>query len=292
VPGVRFGFTPLLADRFCAADEPSRRQLLDWGVPAERLLVTGSPSLDQLQNPIAAATKQSILPGGIPPNAERVFLLLASTPARDERPDAVAFHLTTRTDAELIEGVCRAIADVPGARLLIKPHPRDIQARSWQPALTRYPQLRAEIAVEPRLERLLPDVDIVLSCGSTGGIEAASLGWPVIQLLPRGSGDLLPAEWWGLLGTARSEIELRELLRRSKSASVRHEPARRHAVSQSTVAQRIADLLLSEIVDQRTSRCGVDNGSNTKHDSRAGPRFETTATANSSLSTPGSAARC
>ncbi|MBL9083321.1 MAG: hypothetical protein JNK76_16015, partial [Planctomycetales bacterium] len=35
---------------------------------------------------------------------------------------------------------------------------------------------------------------------------------PVVQILPEGSGDMIPAAWYGMLGSARSLAELRPLL--------------------------------------------------------------------------------
>lgn len=62
------------------------------------------------------------------------------------------------------------------------------------------------------LERCLRDIDCVVSCGSSAGIDATLAGLPVVQLLPAGSGEVLPHDQWGLAGTARSAAELKVLV--------------------------------------------------------------------------------
>ena len=66
--------------------------------------------------------------------------------------------------------------------------------------------------VRGRLERWLAGTDCVLSCLSSAGVDAALAGLPVIQLLPAGSGPILPHEAWGMHGTARTAKELDDQL--------------------------------------------------------------------------------
>ena len=58
------------------------------------------------------------------------------------------------------------------------------------------------------LDRWLAKADCVLSCVSSAGVDAALAGLPVIQLLPTGSGPILPHAAWGFHGTARTAGEL------------------------------------------------------------------------------------
>src|SRR6185437_13496742 len=62
------------------------------------------------------------------------------------------------------------------------------------------------------LAQLVAASDCVLSCASTAGIEAALAGAPVVQILPAGSGDILPAREWGFVGSARTADELASLV--------------------------------------------------------------------------------
>jgi hypothetical protein len=83
-----------------------------------------------------------------------------------------------------------------------------------------------------RLADLVAAADCVLSCASSAGIEAARAGRPVIQLLPAGSGNILPAEWYGLRGSARSLEELRQLL---SETGVRTKKEIRHRMNEEPV---------------------------------------------------------
>ena len=262
VTGVRFGFAPLAADRFLAADRASCRQLVDWGVHRERIEVTGSPSLDALRESFAT---QRPTPGPGKTNERRPkFLLLASTPPRDQRPDAVTFHLTSQTYDELIEIACRAVASVDGAELLVKAHPRDPRGIALRNCLARFPELSARMVEQP-LAQLLHGVDVVLSCASTAGVEAAALGWPVIQLLPRGSATLLPAADYGMIGTARNFGELVALLPAALDLSLKNEriqtasgiPANPHLPHiKNQAARRIVDLVYFGGGDGGGADCG------------------------------------
>ena len=246
VTGVRFGFAPLAADRFLAADEASRRQMLAWGVHRGQIQLTGSPALDALRESFDA--QRSAIRPRTTSGRRATILLLASTPPRDERPDAMTFHLTTRTYAELIEMACRATAALPGAELLIKPHPRDLAGSALRNCLSRFPELPAKMVDAP-LARLLHDVDLVLSCASTAGTEAAALGWPVIQLLPRGSATLLPAAEYGMIGTARNLDELVALLPAALSTTGQRDRDRGALNRTAAVVPNIKNLAARRIVD-------------------------------------------
>lgn len=202
-PCGRFGFAPLAADRVCVWGESSRRQLMVWGIPDGNVHVTGWPHI-----------KRSLLT--LEPSKRRVdsraknFLLLATVPPRDDRPDGIEFHLTAENHAEMHSMVCRVLARIAGATLTVKMHPRADNADFGG----HDPQTNLPIRVVRAgdLAELLRETDCVLSCASTAGIEAALAGAPVVQILPAGSGAILPAEEWGFIGTARSEEELTRLV--------------------------------------------------------------------------------
>ena len=232
---VRFGFAPLGANVFCAWDEATRRQLEAWNVPNERIAVTGPPRTPNL----VRLKKLSDI---------KRIVLLATLPPRDDRPDAVALHLTTHTHAAMLHAACAAVDELRcetsgDVELIVKMHPRAPHDPQLAQTLPRFPKLRHRIVVGGSLADVLASADCVLSCVSSAGIEAAAAGLPVVQLLPQGSGAILPAEWYGLLGSARSLEELRPLLRQAlarTSINVRDS----NADSMANGAARIADLLL------------------------------------------------
>jgi hypothetical protein len=220
VCGVRFGYAPLAADRICAWDDGSRRQLETWRVAADRIVVTGSPYQEAFVHESLESRRRLRANREHAPRRKQIALI-AVTPPRDERPDAISFHLTSRTHVEMLRAVCAAVAELADAELVVKLHPRAVGCDSLSAqALGDFPQLRHRVVTRESLSQTLADADCVISCASTGGLDAAAGGIPVVQVLPRGSGNVNPAEWYGLLGTARSLEELRPLLARALAAGV------------------------------------------------------------------------
>ena len=202
-PVTAFGFAPLEADYLLAWGESSREQLEAWDVPAERIAVTGAAGLALPRRHLTAARPRKSV-NGRPPRV----LLLATVPPRDQRPDYVHLHLTRRSYEQMLETALDAVARWPGTRLVVKLHPRSPHDPVTRGMLRRYPDVRVGVVTGGSLRRRLRGIDVVLSCMSSAGIEAAALGVPVIQLLPPAAGNVLPCEDWGMASTARSRNQL------------------------------------------------------------------------------------
>lgn len=203
--GVRFGFAPLAADGICCWGPASRAQLLAWGVPAERIHVTGKPA----ESGPTALWRRRRRPGR---GAWPRVLMFATVPPRDERPDATIFHLTGETYAAMLRMTLGTLREYGKVRLIVKLHPRGAVDGTLKRVLREFGEVDVRLARRGSVDEWLAGVDCVLSCASSAGIEAAARGVPVIQLLPAGSGDVLGAAELGLLGTARSGEELAGLL--------------------------------------------------------------------------------
>jgi hypothetical protein len=201
-PRVRFGFAPLAADRFLAWGQSSAEQLCGWGVPRERIEITGSPQRTPAPGRLNRSRADSI----------RILLFATTSPA-DDRPDAVEYHFTARTHDDCLR-MAFAVAARHRAELIIKLHPRCRDQSPVERLVAEFPELHCRI-VRGTPQHWLQRSDVVLNCGSSAGIEAAHGGWPVIELLPAGSRDLTPADQWGLFGSARNVEELLALLERA-----------------------------------------------------------------------------
>jgi hypothetical protein len=202
-PCCRFGFAPLAADAICVWGRSAKSQLLRWGVPENQILVTGSPYHEQL--------RKRLSPRGRAPVGHEAgyrFLLLATIAPRDERPDALALHLTRQSYADLIRAALDGALAAGCRDLVVKLHPRAGRDPVLSAALAARPALRVRVVRRGRLERLLRGIDCVLSCGSSAGVDATLSGVPVIQVLPAGASDFLSRESWGLAGTVRTADEL------------------------------------------------------------------------------------
>ena len=206
VPFVRFGFAPMLADCVAVWGEASKQQLIGWGVPGDRIVVTGCPKHDCL-----------IRISSSPSHPRPRLLLLCTVPPTADRPDSLEFHLTPRTHRRLLHAACSAAQQLQ-ADLLIKAHPRAPHDTALTEALADFPTLRWQ-RVQGDLSKWVAQSDVVLSCASSSGIEAALCGGKVIQLMPEGAADLIPALSWGLLATAHNADELLPLLKHAISQS-------------------------------------------------------------------------
>jgi hypothetical protein len=204
-PCCPFGFAPLAADRILVWGESSARQLIDWGVPQQRIELAGSPWHEEF---LASCNKNR---ESRDVTRKARILLLATVPPRDDRPDAVQLHLTTKSYREMVEMALSAVSVIPGAELTVKLHPRSPDDPLIRAALARFAGLKSQVVSGP-LDRHLAEADCVLSCMSSAGVDAALAGLPVIQLLPAGSGSILRHTNWGLHGTARTAQELADQL--------------------------------------------------------------------------------
>lgn len=210
-PCCQFGFAPLAADRILAWGQSSADQLVRWAVPEERIDVVGSPQHDRLYQTFVGRKGGPALKVA-PSKRKPRILLLATVPPRDERPDAAWLHMTRRAYADMMRAAVATIAEIPRARLIVKLHPRAPHDPILEQALADHRGLKARLVRKASLERCLRDIDCVVSCGSSAGIDATLAGLPVVQLLPAGSGEVLPHDQWGLAGTARSAAELKVLV--------------------------------------------------------------------------------
>ncbi len=210
-PVARFGFAPLAADGIFAWGRSSREQLERWGVPSDRIFVTGSPAHDGLFRQLRAVGRKR-RKGHRP-----TILLLATVPPRDSRPDLLELHLTSRTYAEMIEAAFSAAAGIEDATLLVRPHPRSAGDPVVRAAAARHPHLATKVILGGSLAKSLRGVDCVLSCVSSAGIESTVTGLPVIQLIPRGAGPILPPDRWGVFENVSTAGELARSLRRALS---------------------------------------------------------------------------
>lgn len=220
-PYVRYGFAPLAADVLFAWGELSRRQFQHWGVPDDRVRVTGSPKHDLL-----CAAAHTVAPPKRRRRRSRQWLLFASVHHSDDRPDVVSFQFTAATNAEMVRMVLRALRSFPDSKLVIKLHPRTTDAAFFTALVAEFPELAGRVRVVRggKNHRRVRRAACVLSCASSAGIEAMLSGAPVIQLMPAGSEELVDPDDWRFAGTARTQQQLDACLEAVLSGSLASPP--------------------------------------------------------------------
>ena len=184
-PCCRFGYAPPAADRVLVWGQSSQWQLTRWSVPRRQIQVTGSPRHDaavQAMSLPRRSLRRRLAAEGKEP---ATILLLATVPPRNDRPDAVALHLTESTYAEMLRMAVAAVARLPDANLVVKLHPRAPDDPVAEEALAGFPSLCRRVVRDEPLEGLLAEAGCVLSCVSSAGVEAppatkasSSDSWP------------------------------------------------------------------------------------------------------------------
>jgi capsular polysaccharide biosynthesis protein len=162
---------PPVAERFCvgstiAAESLARR----YGVPADRLRLTGNPAFDRLAHIGASARIDGRSALGVGSN-ERLVVYM------DPRATA----------PQILGGMAAEVRRVPNTRFFLRRHPNDrgMAAADYLSAVGADIGLAEQIG----LDDLLAAADVVLSVASTTALEAVLIGKQVIQL---GDGTGIP----------------------------------------------------------------------------------------------------
>lgn len=189
----------VLADRLAVMDELARREMVDEGFPADRLVVTGQPAFDRLALAHDRFTPQrrSALRSGIGVEADARLVLFVSQPFADIHGSPEAARAALGFDEhEVLTLACAALSSLAHAHnvpivLALRPHPREpddkfaeIQEDDFRVAIWK---------TQDQLEAAL-SADLVLGMNSALLYEATLMGRPVVSLQPGLKGlDPLPS---------------------------------------------------------------------------------------------------
>jgi hypothetical protein len=205
-PYVRMSFAPLAADCLLAWGETSQERFVEWGIPRQRIRVTGCPKHD-------AGVRRPCNRPGTAQGVRRTILFLATNPPADDRPDAVALNMTSAAHRRIVGAAFAAVARLPNVELVVRLHPRCRDRRVFDDLLAPWTNLPVRVVYGgSSLGNNLARAACILSCGSTAGIEAAATGVPVIEILTHATAELLPAAAWGYFGVARTGHQVERLL--------------------------------------------------------------------------------
>lgn len=152
-------------DKTCVFDRYAEQTLVERGhLPAEAVVVTGSPRLDELVSRAVAS------------DAERLAVRAGLGVGTDERLVVVAAkHSEIRPSlAELVD----AVTALPGLRCVIKPHPAE--SPDVYEASTRQAPTVTVASSDADLGRLLSASDGLITMNSTVAIDGLVLGVPAL----------------------------------------------------------------------------------------------------------------
>ncbi len=213
VPRLKFGFAPLVADWICVWGAESAQVLQSWEVPAEKILITGSPEHDGVFAPGKRFHRAVPGPPALRPGEPIRVLFLATVWPRSQRPEPLGFHLTEAAYRRLLAAVVECVLECPRTELVIKLHPREQNQKVFRQFVPTEQKDRVRLEGKKGLWDLLPRVHVVFCLASGSGVEAAAAGWPVIELIPPGGKELLPARRWGMVAVAQDASQVRRAFR-------------------------------------------------------------------------------
>ena len=168
-----------LADLHCVSTEAAAARLRRLGEPADRVVVTGAPSLDRISQVAPASDER--LAELLGQDLVRPFALVTYHPvtAGGPTPEAGA------------GSVLDAVADTVGSALVTHPGldaGREAVLARLARAQAEHPELVGVAALGADYLSVLAAADVVVGNSSSGVIEAASLGVPVVNVGDRQRG--------------------------------------------------------------------------------------------------------
>jgi len=243
---IRHGITKL-ADLHLCASEDSARRIRHLGEEPWRIVVTGAPGLDRLQavEPLSQGRLAEILgrplvhPFGVvvyhPPTVNRDRVAERARAVYDACAATLAAALLLYPGAD------------PGSEAVIQ----EIEA-----AVSRHPGLVARPNLGEEYPRILRTADVLVGNSSSGIIEAASLGLPVVDVGERQRGRLRPAN---VIHVAEEREAVEAAIREALAPSFRRRLDRLvNPYGDGRASQRIVQALLDTPLDRLRSKPLVD----------------------------------
>jgi len=232
---VRHAITKL-ADVHCVASEDAAERVRQLGEPADRIHVTGAPGLDRF--------------AGIEPLDDEALADLVGQPVT--RPLALfTYHPPTAVPAAQIRqwAADALTATVDACGTVIATHPgydvgRDEILDVLIEAYAAHDNLVVVEALGPRYPAVLAASDVVVGNSSSGVIEAASVGVPVVDIGDRQRGRLRGAN---VVATAEGLTTVSAALHTALSAEFRAQATSIvNPYGDGTAGRRIAAAVLGE----------------------------------------------
>ncbi|MDO8584842.1 MAG: hypothetical protein Q7R85_01835 [bacterium] len=155
-----------LPDDICVIDRVMKRELLELGVPAGAIAITGNPALEASIKKIRTKTKH-------PKN-----LLYISTPFSSLHPNPYPFN-----EFQVLEDVLGYAQWKDYGPVIVKLHPKEEEGK-YDELIARYPEVPVRVVKDADLYRLLSEATLIVGTNSIVLLEASIAGKPVISYQP------------------------------------------------------------------------------------------------------------
>lgn len=181
----KIGFYPVVADRFACWGSYHRNRLLEWGIPQEKIVLTGCPRYEEWPESRGSNSKRLDFCRNYGLDPEKKIVVYVNTILREEwKVYDLNLRVTSWQMKEHIEGVVRAMKEIPDHQLVIKLHPRDRHRRLVEDILNSL-NIKSGVTLLQfcNTRRLLEIADVVIDPARSGmSLEALALGRPLVRL--------------------------------------------------------------------------------------------------------------
>lgn len=201
-------FIPLSSEFFFCWGENDRQRLMEWGVPAEKIRVTGSACYEGLMK--KKSKGYSSRRGG-----SRRVLYLGVPYHERHRPDFVDHgYISWASHQEELKVLKELIREYPNVRFVYKFHPRDLHTDETMKSLMAEAKLgRVTFVKKGYLGRLFDEADFVVTAWSSVCIEALLLEKPLLVVNLESAYDAFPMLQEEIALGAKTEEEFKNRFR-------------------------------------------------------------------------------
>ncbi len=208
------GYAPVSATRIAAWGRYSQDLLRSWGVPQEKICLTGVPRYDSFQPDAQGAAKKEVAEKTGASGQGPLILYACDPPHREGREDYVGIPSSQREEEEHLKHFLDGLGEVPEVVGIVKLHPKDAD-QGWAERIVRSHPVSVRVAVLRLFSTpaLLRACDVFVTMYSTVAIEAMLLGKPVVTINCTGQPDIQPHAQLGAALPVRAAGELGRVLR-------------------------------------------------------------------------------
>lgn len=180
--GLPIGFVPLSASYFAAWGEFSKNRLVAWGVPENRVVVTGNPAYDKLrEDTLKPRTAELAARYGI--DMTKPALLVAMFPFRDySSTDFPEVCFSRESYVESLKEIINGLKAFHQYQVVLKLHPRDSGLKKCERILQESGESHMTLVQEGNIAEWAPLCRAAVSFFSSSVIDLIASRTPLIML--------------------------------------------------------------------------------------------------------------
>jgi UDP-N-acetylglucosamine 2-epimerase len=264
VTGHSVGFVPLSATKFASWGEISKNLLIEWGVPQDKIVITGAPRYDKISRKNSFNKENIYNQLGLDSNKE---LIVFATQIAGGKISYANLHLSHKEGKDLLCAMTNLMKKYPDKQLVIKLRAAEEEGITQKIVNESYLD-NIKITLNINIFELVEACDLLITPWSTVGLEAMIAGKPVItmdltgRVVPHHVSKRLYAKSGAAMGIYNEEDLIPAIKDALYNEEVRKKlaEARKKFVYEYTYKQdgqaskRVADLIIRMIEESKHAR--------------------------------------